>query len=153
MNKQTSATLSNNYNKLKKMKEMKKILFIAFMLLSTVVFGQARLGYTSEEVLKAEHPTEADVKLTPDGNVMLIFEYSDIVTMHTFVQDICLNSFIFPNSKKELDKLTTFYNNNYEKISTNKWRVREKGVKSVAIIEFKKAEDVTYFTWSYEERH
>jgi hypothetical protein len=100
---------------------MKKLLTIILFLSVISCYGQARIGYTLEEI-KREFPDKEVVyyEMT-DGNYATIEFYTCIFTYHLNEHNRCYSCNLRPNNTKILHEYIEMFNSKYEIVGLNSW--------------------------------
>jgi len=125
---------------------MKKIFTILILLFSFNSLTQARIGYTTNEIVDEFKNNKLETGY-PDNNWISV-SLPICTAMYIFDENnVCFSTIIFPNEKTDLQYFINKYNEEYNKLNSDKWVQVNNGYNLYVDLLFDKDNQLFYFLW------
>lgn len=107
---------------------MKQYITFLFLLFTTNLIGQARLGWTEKQIRTEFSNQTFTSDYADDGTKYISFRKQDYSVAYFFNNDgLCYLVFVSPYSQQLVNALVQKYNNEYVIISNTKWQYYTSG--------------------------
>ena len=114
------------------------LLTILFAIISVVVFGQVRLGYSASEIKSEFWESSYNQKsgYDDDGDYYISIKIENATVVYYFNSDkVCYLTFIIPDNQGALNFYVELYNKRYVVVSETKWKMySENGIANIELL-------------------
>lgn len=103
---------------------MKKLLLALLLLIASLSYGQARIGYSKQDIRREFASQGITDVVSSDGTKFLMYDSNDDVRIaYYFNEDnICTRTYVMTKSKSVAGKIMQLYDNVYNSVNSYQWR-------------------------------
>jgi hypothetical protein len=113
-------------------------LVILFLILSVIVFGQARVGSSAADIKSEFWESSYNLKsgYNNDGDYYITIETERASVTYFFNSEkICTSTFIIPNNQGALNFYVELYNKQYVIVSSTQWKMySNNGIANISLV-------------------